>query len=98
MDDGVCEAMVDVVVNEGALRIGDRLFDRMQLLGEVKTRAPCFDHLDDAAEVAFRAPQPLNDVWVCCVESFICHTDILSWGVDMSSVDLPTPSLLSRAP
>src|SRR5215831_9380988 len=72
--------MVDVVVNEGALCVGDRLFDRMQLLSEVQTRAPGFDHLDDAAEVAFRTSQPLHDIWVCGMERLICHTYILSWG------------------
>src|SRR5262245_514331 len=94
--------MVNVVVNEGALRIGDRLFDRMQLLGEVKTRAPGFDHLDDAAEVAFRAPQPLHDVWVRCMERLVCHMYILSWGrgyVKRQALHpRPRRSLLSRAP
>src|SRR5262249_29052136 len=82
------DAMVDVVVKEGALCVGDRLFDRMQLLSEVQTRAPGFDHLDDAAEVAFRTSQPLHNIWVCCVERLICHMCILSWGGDMSSVTL----------
>src|SRR5262249_51024738 len=72
--------MVDVVVNQGALRSGDRLFDRLQLLGEVQTRTPGFNHLDDAAEVAFRAPQPLHDIGVCGMECLVCHMYILSWG------------------
>src|SRR5262245_32656092 len=72
--------MVDVVVNKGALRSGDRLFDRLQLLSEVQTRAPGFDHLDDAAEVAFRTSQPLHNIWVCGMERLICHMYILSWG------------------
>src|SRR5262245_24235505 len=71
--------MVDVVVNEGALRSGDRLFDRLQLLGEVQTRAPGFDHLDDAAEVAFRAPQPFDDIGVRGMERLIGHMYILSY-------------------
>ena len=47
--------MVDVVVNEGALRLGDRLFDRMQLLGQVQTGAPGFDHRDNAVRCPSRA-------------------------------------------
>src|SRR5262245_52842650 len=93
--------MVDVVVNEGALCVGDRLFDRMQLLSEVQTRAPGFDHLDDAAEVAFRTSQPLHDIWVCGMERLICHTYILSWGrgyVKRHALHpRPRSSLLSRA-
>ena len=46
------EAMVDVVVKEGALRISDRFFDRVQLLGNMQTRLPPLDHFDEAAELA----------------------------------------------
>src|SRR5262245_32352595 len=63
------EATVDVVVNEGPLRIRNRLFDRVQLLGELQTRAPGFNHLDDAAQVPFGAPQPLHNVRMCLMES-----------------------------
>jgi hypothetical protein len=33
------------------------LLDRVQLLGDVEARPLCLDHVDDAAEVPFGAPQ-----------------------------------------
>ena len=74
------EAVVDVIVHEGPLRIGNRLFHGMQLLGELQTGAPRFDHVDNTAEVPFRASEPFHNVWVGLVECFVCHTLILSRG------------------
>jgi hypothetical protein len=40
----------------------NRLFDRVQLLGDVEAWPLHFDHVYDAAQVTFGAPQALNDL------------------------------------
>ena len=44
--------MVDVILNQLALGVRDRLLDRMELLGEVNAGAARLDHLDDGGEMA----------------------------------------------
>jgi hypothetical protein len=51
-----------VVLDKGLLGLTDSLFDGVKLLGNVKTRTPAFDHLDDAAKVPFGPAQTFDDL------------------------------------
>ncbi len=45
------EPMVDMIVDEGALRARHGLLDRIELLRDVDAGVPLLDHGDDAAEM-----------------------------------------------
>jgi hypothetical protein len=62
--DHLFEAMIEVVLDECIVRLGDGLFDGMKLLADVEARATGFDHLDDASQMAISAPQSFDDVQV----------------------------------
>lgn len=64
-----------MIVDQGALGLGDGLFDRVQLLSDVEARLAAIDHGDDAAQMAFGASQPLYYVGVRGV-SLLCHAGI----------------------
>lgn len=51
-------------MNEGALGLHHRLFNGVELLGDIQTRSLCFDHPDDAIEMTPRALQALDDLGV----------------------------------
>lgn len=55
------EAMVEVVVDQGALGLFYRSLDGMELLGDVNARPSRFDHLDDGLQMAVSALEPLCD-------------------------------------
>jgi len=59
--DRLLEAVFDVVVDQHLLGLRNGLLDRIQLLGNVEARPLRLDHLDDAAQVTFGAPQALDD-------------------------------------
>ena len=66
--DPLLEAVFDVVVDQRLLGLRNGLLDRIQLLGNVEARPLRLDHLDDAAQVTFGAPQALDDFRVGLVD------------------------------
>ncbi len=60
----VRQAMVDVILNQGALGLANGFFHRMQLLGNIHAGTAILDHGDDAAQVALGAFEPFDDVSV----------------------------------
>ena len=73
------EAMVEVILNQCLLGLGDSLLDGMELLGDVEARPPALDHLDDAAKMTIGALQPLDDLRVGLVSlGWLGHRHILS--------------------
>lgn len=69
----VNQAMVDVIVDQRALRAGDRVLDRLKLLRDVHARSLLLDHGHDAAKVAGRPVKALDDRGVAgvrCVGHF----------------------------
>ena len=51
----VFEAMLDVIVNEFALGVRDRLFHGVELLREFKAGATFLDHRDQRSQMAIGA-------------------------------------------
>ncbi len=62
--DGVGQAMVDVVVDQGLLGRGDGAFDGVELLDDVHAGTVGLHHADDVAQVPLGALEPLDDVRV----------------------------------
>lgn len=62
--DGLIEAAVQMVLNQGLLGLTDGALDRLQLLCDIETGTPRLDHLDDLAEMPVCPLQPLDDGWV----------------------------------
>ena len=58
--DDMVQAVVEVVVDQRTLGIGDGGLDHLQLLRDVEAGPPGLDHLDHALQVAGRAPQALG--------------------------------------
>ena len=86
--DSRLEAIVDVILDQRPLCLADRLFDSVQLLGDVKARAAPLDHLGNAAQMSLRAFQALEDLRVTGVEIGALHLSIfLSYppGLDNTS-------------
>ena len=53
--------MLHVVLDQLALRIADRVFDGMNLLGEVKAGTAFLQHGDDCGEMTVGSFQPQKD-------------------------------------
>ena len=53
--------MVDVIVDQFALGVGDGILNGMKLLREVEAWLTDLDHADKCAQVSFRAFQTLDD-------------------------------------
>ncbi len=58
---GVDETMVDVIVDQCPLGAGDGVLDRLELLRDVDAGPLFLDHPDDAAKMACRPVEPLDD-------------------------------------
>ena len=58
---GMGEAMIDMIVDKRALRAGDGVLDRLKLLREIDAGSLLLDHPDDAAQMAGRTVQPLDE-------------------------------------
>ena len=67
-----------MVVDQRLLGLRNGLLDRVQLLGNVEARPLRLDHVDDAAEVTFGAPQALDDFGMALVDRVPVHEQILS--------------------
>jgi hypothetical protein len=65
--------MVDVIVDQRALRLADGFLNRVELLGQIKAGATLGKHLDDAAEVTFGSFQPLDDIRMGFMNMVLCH-------------------------
>ena len=72
------EAMVHMVVDQGALGIGNGTFYSLKLLSDIDAGLTVLNHSDDRAEMAFGTFQPGNHLAVACVGVFICHRVTLS--------------------
>src|SRR5258708_39377189 len=55
------EAMVDMIVDQRLLGVGDRLLDGVELLDEIEAAALGLDHRDDLAQMPFGPLQPVDD-------------------------------------
>jgi hypothetical protein len=60
--DGLIKAMADMIVDQRFLGVVDRVLDGLKLLGELQTRPPLFDHVDDHVQVTVGALEALDDV------------------------------------
>lgn len=74
--------MVDVILDERFLGVGDGFFDGLELLGDVEARAAGLKHDRDAPKVTFRAAQPLDDLRMSLVDSLIGHGDFFPTSLD----------------
>lgn len=70
---GIFKAVVDVVLDEDLLGLGDRFLDRVQLLGEVQAGALFIHHLQDAAQMTLRALEARSDRVMVVVGSLDRH-------------------------
>src|SRR5450631_823179 len=89
--------MVDVVVNEDLLRRNYGLLDRMQLLRYVEAGPLLLEHRDDGPQVAFRAPQAIEDVGVSLVKHGFRHVQSISppgGYAKRALLDLQVPELM----
>lgn len=59
--DGCVEAVVDVIVDQLLLGVGNRVLHGVELLGELQARPMLLDHRDGAAEVSVGTAKPLDD-------------------------------------
>mgnify|MGYP007078459470 CR=1 FL=1 len=55
------KAMIDMVLNQDLLGLRDCFFDRVQLLGQFQAGPLVRHHLQNAAQMAFRALEALDD-------------------------------------
>src|SRR5262249_52743721 len=72
------EAMVEMVLDQGAFRLRDRFFDRVQLLRDVEAGLLAVDHGDHGRKMPRRALEALGDVGVMRVQ--VGHEHVLSRG------------------
>ena len=61
------KAMVDMVVYQRSLGVGDGFFHRLQLLRDLQAAAVTLQHQNDAFKMALRALEALDDFGVCGV-------------------------------
>ena len=61
------QAVIDVILNQGALGLAYGLLHGMQLLRDIHALTAILDHGDDAAQMALGALQALHDIAVALV-------------------------------
>jgi hypothetical protein len=71
--DDLFETVFDVVVDQRLLGLCNGSFVGMRLLGNLKARPLRFDHVDNAAEVTFGAPQAPDDFGMAVVDWVRIH-------------------------
>jgi hypothetical protein len=72
--------MIEVIPDQGAFRLTDRLFDRVQLLRNIKAWTAALDHVDDAAQMSLGPLQPFDDIGVTLVDVLLFHSiDLSPW-------------------
>lgn len=74
----ILQAMVDMVLNEDLLGLGNGTLDRMQLLGQFKAGTMFFHHCQDAAQMAFSSLKALGDGIVMMMRIGFVHGAIIS--------------------
>lgn len=65
--------MVEVILDQRFLRLANGLFNRVELLRQIKAGAACLDHFDHAAKMTFGALQPLGYLGMSAVEVLSGH-------------------------
>ena len=65
--------MVDVILNQGALCLGDGLLDGMELLCDVGAGPLRLDHPNHTQKMPVGTFQPLDDGGVGCMMGVFCH-------------------------
>lgn len=55
------ETMIQMIVDQSLLGLGDRLFHRLELLDDVQAGALALDHLDHRTKVPLCPPQAFDD-------------------------------------
>jgi len=65
--------MINVVLDQGAFGLKNSLFNRMELLGNIRAGSIVLDHCNHAEEVAIGTFQPLCDIGVGCMNVVFCH-------------------------
>jgi hypothetical protein len=55
------QAVVDVVMHQGFLGLGDSFLDRMELLGNLKARPAVLDHGDHGSKMALNPFEALHN-------------------------------------
>lgn len=68
VNEGVLEAMVDVVLDQRFLGLLDGFFHRLQLLGNLQTLLPFFDHGNDTAQVPVGTLEALDQLGMAGVD------------------------------
>ena len=53
--------MINVIVDQNLLRLGDGLLNGMKLLRQIQARSLLLDHPNDMAKMSFGSPQPPDD-------------------------------------
>ena len=74
---GGVQTVVDVIVDEGFLRLSDRLLHGVELLREIEAGPAVGEHLDHLVKMAFGAFQAFDDFRMAGVRMFL-HGDYLS--------------------
>lgn len=83
--DRIFQAVVQVALDERAFGVGDRLLDRMELLGDVEAGLAALDHGNHASKMSLGPHEPLDDLRVGFVPIFMFnHRAVLSPGGDIS--------------
>src|SRR5690606_10512182 len=63
--DCLFQTMIEMILDEGALGLGNRLFDRVKLLGHIEARPPALNHLDHLLQVPGRSLETFDDFGMC---------------------------------
>jgi MFS family permease len=81
---GVIQAMVEMVLDQGFLRLTYGFLHGMKLLCKIKAGPACFDHVDHTSEMSFGAPKSLGDIRVGLMQMFFGHRISYPPGEDQS--------------
>jgi hypothetical protein len=71
--EGCIEAMVNVILDQRAFGLLNRLLHRMQFLRDIGAWLRVFDHLYDACQMPVGTFQPLDDCRMGCMRCMFCH-------------------------
>jgi hypothetical protein len=75
------QAMIDVIMDQRALRFCHGPFDGMELRGKIDAGPPLFDHVDDAAQMPLGALQPGGDCGMAWMGAIFWHlTEVIPRG------------------
>ena len=72
------EAMIQVIVDQGARGVCDSLLNRLHLLRDFKAGLSRLDHVDHGAKMPVGAFQPGSESGMGCVHMRTCHEPILT--------------------